>query len=59
MDRYPQFTKDRLVEIATLALDGLFEDDEESAREYCRETIELTPEEAEFFGKDIKEESEE
>lgn len=51
-DRYPQFTKDRLVELLTLAIDGLLEDDEESAREYFRESMEMSEEEAEFFGID-------
>ena len=44
------FTPERLVEIASLAIDGLREDDEESAMEYFRDTMELTDYEREFFG---------
>ena len=44
------FTPERLVELASLAIDGLREDDEESAMEYFRDTIELTDYEREFFG---------
>ena len=44
------FTVERLVEIASLAIDGLRIDDEESALEYFADTMELTKEEAEFFG---------
>jgi cytochrome c-type biogenesis protein CcmH/NrfG len=43
-------TVERLVEIATLAIQGLLEDDEETAMEYFAETMELTDEEREFFG---------
>lgn len=43
-------TYDRLTEIATLAIHGLIEDDEESAMEYFADTMELTDEEREFFG---------
>ena len=44
------FTPERLVEIAQLAIDGLRCDDEDSALEYFADTMELTKEEAEFFG---------
>ena len=44
------FTPERLVEIAQLAIDGLRCDDEDSAMEYFADTMELTEEEAEFFG---------
>lgn len=50
MNKYEDFTRDRLIELCTLAIDGLREDDEESAREYFRDTMELTEEEAIFFG---------
>lgn len=43
-------TVERLVEIVTLAIQGLLEDDEETAMEYFAETMELTDEEREFFG---------
>lgn len=44
------FTVERLVEIAQLAIDGLLCDGEESALEYFADTMELTDYEAEFFG---------
>lgn len=44
------FTVERLVEIAQLAIDGLRCDDEASALEYFADTMELTEYEAEFFG---------
>lgn len=44
------FTPERLVEIAQLAIDGLRCDDEDSALEYFADTMELTEEEARFFG---------
>ena len=44
------FTPERLVEIASLAIDGLRQDDEDSAMEYFRDTMELTEYEREFFG---------
>lgn len=43
-------TPERLVEIASLAIQGLLEDDEDSAMEYFAETMELTEYEREFFG---------
>ena len=49
------FTPERLVEIAQLAIDGLRCDDEDSAMEYFADTMELTKEEAEFFGIGYKE----
>lgn len=49
------FTPERLVEIASLAINGLREDDEDSAMEYFADTMELTEYEAEFFGIDHKE----
>lgn len=44
------FTPERLVEIASLAINGLREDDEDSAMEYFRDIMELTDYEREFFG---------
>lgn len=41
--------RDRLIEIATLAIDGLLQDSESSAMEYFSETMELSDEEREFF----------
>ena len=43
-------TIERLVEIASLAINGLLEDDVESAMEYFEDTMELTNYEREFFG---------
>ena len=40
----------RLEEIASKAIDGLIEDDEESAYEYLANEIELDSDEAEYFG---------
>ena len=40
----------RMCEIASKAIDGLREDDEETAQEYCREVIEMDEDELEFFG---------
>lgn len=44
------FTPERLVEIAQLAIDGLRCDDEDSAMEYFADMMELTDYEREFFG---------
>ena len=44
------FTVERLVEIAQMAIDGLRCDDEDSALEYFADTMELTEYEARFFG---------
>lgn len=52
-------TRERLIEIATLLKDGLMEDDPYEALVYMRETVEMTPEEAEFFGVDFSEIEEE
>ena len=41
---------DRMTEIASKAIDGLREDDEDEAQEYCRNEIEMDDEELEFFG---------
>lgn len=41
---------DRMSEIASKAIDGLREDDEDEAQEYCREEIEMDEEELEYFG---------
>ena len=49
------FTPERLVEIAQMAIDGLRCDDEDSALEYFRETMELTDYEREFFGIPLEE----
>ena len=43
-------TVERLVEIAQSAIDGLRCDGEDTAMEYFADTMELTKEEAEFFG---------
>lgn len=51
------FTVERLVEIATHAIDGLREDDEESAMEYFRDTMELTDYERQFFGIPVENEN--
>lgn len=40
----------RLDEIASKAIDGLFEDDPYEARIYCDETLELEDNEKEYFG---------
>lgn len=45
----------RLSEIATKCIDGLREDDEESALVYLRDEVELTEEECEYFGVDYEE----
>lgn len=41
---------DRLSEIASKLCDGLFTDDEDSAIEYCKDTIEMTEDESDYFG---------
>lgn len=48
-DRYPQFTKDRLIEIATQALHELIDSDEEAANTLIEDLC-LSLEEMEFFG---------
>ena len=48
----------RMDEIASKAIDGLFEDDPYEAKIYCEETLELTEEEKEYFGISEKEEEE-
>lgn len=48
-------TVERLVEIASLAISGLQEDDEDSAMEYLSDTVELSEEEAELFDIDYRE----
>ena len=45
----------RLEELATLFKDGLIEDDEDSAMDYFANSMELTKEEAEFFGIEYEE----
>lgn len=59
MDRNSIFSKrpneDRLSEIATKCIDGLREDDEESALVYLRDEVELTEKECEYFGVDYDE----
>lgn len=47
--RYP-----RLEEIASKAIDGLIEDDEDSAYEYFANEIEMDSDEAEYFGLDAE-----
>ena len=49
------FTVERLVEIAQLAIDGMRCDDEDSALEYITDTMELTDYEREFFGVPVEE----
>ena len=44
----------RLEEIAGKAIDGLIEDDEESAYEYLAREVEIDYDEAEYFGLDAK-----
>lgn len=44
----------RLCEIAAKAIDGLVEDDEETAYEYFANEIEMDSEEAEYFGLDAE-----
>ena len=44
----------RLCEIASKAIDGLVEDDEDSAYEYFANEIEMDSEEAEYFGLDAE-----
>ena len=44
----------RLCEIASKAIDGLVEDDEETAYEYFANEIEMDSEEAEYFGLDAE-----
>lgn len=48
-DKYPQFTKDRLIEIATQAIHELIEIDSEVAYELIND-LDLSLEEIEFFG---------
>ena len=52
-------TRERLIEITTLLKDGLMEDDPYEALLYMRETVEMTPEEAELFCVDFSEIEEE
>lgn len=44
----------RLCEIASKAIDGLIEDDEETAYEYLAREIEIDSHEAEYFGLDTE-----
>lgn len=44
----------RLEEIAGKAIDGLIQDDEETAYEYFASEIEMDSDEAEYFGLDVK-----
>lgn len=58
-----QIPWERMSEIATQALQGLLEDDYDSAMEYFKDTIELTEEERDYFGiptenNDVSDESE-
>ena len=41
---------DRMCEIASKAIDGLRENDEDAAQEYCREEIDMDYDERKFFG---------
>lgn len=53
------FTPERLVELLQYAIDGLRIDDEYSAMEYFRDTMNMTDYEREFFGIPQEEEYEE
>lgn len=53
--RYIQYVLDkipyeRMDELASKAIDGLFENDSYEAEKYCEETLELTDYEREYFG---------
>lgn len=48
-EMYPQINPHRLSEIASLCVEGLIEDDYDSAMEYFRDAIEMTEEECEYF----------
>lgn len=48
-DKYPQFTKDRLIEIATQALHRLIEVDSEEAFELIKDELDLSFDEMKFF----------
>ena len=48
-DKYPQFTKDRLIEIATQALHRLIEVDNEAACELMEDELDLSFDEMKFF----------
>lgn len=53
--KYIQYLKDkipyeRMDELASKAIDGLFENDPYEAETYCEETLELTDYEREYFG---------
>ena len=52
LDRIPY---NRMSEIASLAIDGVFEDDAYEAKIYCEDTLELTEYEEEYFGISEKE----
>lgn len=52
LDKIPY---NRMSEIASLAIDGLFEDDAYEAKIYCEDTLELTEYEEEYFGISEKE----
>lgn len=49
---YGSISENRLIDIATDAINGLIADDYDSAMEYFKDTMELTPYEREFFGVD-------
>ena len=48
----------RLVEIASKAIDGLRDNDEDEALEYCQDEIDMDEDELEFFGFELKENEE-
>lgn len=52
-NKIPSIQYDRMVEIATQVIHGLIEDDEYEALLYLHDTVELTEEEANFFGVDF------
>jgi len=51
--------RNRAIEIATWAIEGLIEDDRQSAIEYLHDQIEMTIEELKFFGIELTKEERE
>lgn len=48
--------KERVIELATLAIQGMIEDDRKTAIEYMHDTMDMTIEECNFYGVQITEE---
>lgn len=44
------FSYYRIKEIASKVIDGLYEDDSETTREYCKDVIKMSEEEMDYFG---------